>query len=116
TTVLSTTAATPGTPAPFVGPGSCKCDFLTFGYRLPAISMFAEFARGGGLLSYGPNLLVAAHQAGFMTGKVLAGKWPGILPIERPSKFELLVNSRAADALNIKMPASIQARADEVIE
>jgi putative tryptophan/tyrosine transport system substrate-binding protein len=85
-------------------------------YRLPAITMFAEFARGGGLLSYGPSLLAAANQAGVMAGKVLAGIPPAALPIERPSKFELLVNSRTAEALGIQIPASIQARADEVIE
>lgn len=85
-------------------------------YRLPAITMFAEFTRGGGLMSYGPSLLAAAHQAGVFAGKVLRGTAPAVLPIERPSKFELLVNSRTAEALGIQVPASLQGRADEVIE
>ena len=57
-------------------------------YRLPAVTMFAEFARGGGLLSYGPSLLAAARQAGVMAGRVLAGISPAALPIERPSALQ----------------------------
>jgi len=102
--------------SPLVFTNARQLAALALRYRLPAITMFAEFARGGGLLSYGPSLLAAARQAGFIAGKVLAGTSPAALPIERPSKFELLVNSRAADALGIKIPASIEARADEVIE
>ena len=59
---------------------------------------FAEFARAGGLLSYGPSLLGAARQVGFMAGKVLAGSTPATMPIERPSKFELILNRRTAEA------------------
>jgi putative ABC transport system substrate-binding protein len=102
--------------SPLVFTNARQLAALALRYRLPAITMFAEFARGGGLISYGPSLLTAAHQAGFMAGKVLAGTSPADLPIERPSKFELLVNSRSAEALSIKIPASIQALADEVIE
>lgn len=102
--------------SPLVFTNARQLAALALRYRLPAITMFAEFARGGGLLSYGPNLLAAAHQAGFMAGKVLAGTSPATLPIERPAKFEFLVNSRTAEMLGIKIPASVEAGAHEVIE
>jgi len=89
---------------------------LSLRHRLPAITLFAEFARAGGLLSYGPSLLGAARQVGFMAGKVLAGSTPATMPIERPSKFELILNRRTAEALDVTIPASVEARADEVIE
>jgi putative ABC transport system substrate-binding protein len=89
---------------------------LALRHRLPAVTLFAEFSRSGGLFSYGPSLVAAVRQAGVMAGKVLGGTPPANLPIERPSKFELLVNQRTAEALGITIPASIQGRADEVIE
>jgi putative ABC transport system substrate-binding protein len=85
-------------------------------HRMPAVTLFSEFARSGGLLSYGPNLMAAAKQAGFMAGKVLAGSKPANMPIERLSTFELVVNRRAAEALGLTIPASVEARADEAIE
>ncbi len=89
---------------------------LSIDHQLPAITMFSEFPRTGGLFSYGPNLVESTKQIGTMAGKVLAGTAPANLPIERPIKFELVVNLKAAEALGITMPASIQVRADEVIE
>jgi len=89
---------------------------LSLRHRLPAITMFSEFPRTGGLISYGPNLQAANVQVGVLVGKVLKGASPANLPIERPSSFELIVNTKAAEALGISVPASIQARADEVIE
>jgi putative tryptophan/tyrosine transport system substrate-binding protein len=84
--------------------------------RMPAITMFGEFAKGGGMLGYGPNLFGAFKQASFMAGKVLGGASIATMPIERPTTYELVVNQRSAEALGVKIPASIQARADEVIE
>ena len=89
---------------------------LSIHHQLPAITMFSEFPRTGGLLSYGPNLIESTRQIGTMAGKVLAGTAPGNLPIERPIKFEMVVNLKAAEALGITLPASIQVRADEAIE
>jgi putative ABC transport system substrate-binding protein len=89
---------------------------LSLRYKLPAITMFSEFPRTGGLFSYGPNLLGSVRQMGTMAGKVLLGTAPANLPIERPSKFELIVNLHAAEALGLTIPTSIQVRADEVIE
>lgn len=89
---------------------------LSARYKLSAITMFSEFPRTGGLLSYGPNLLSGVRQMGMMAGKVLSGTSPANLPIERPSTFELIVNLHAAEALGLAIPTSIQVRADEVIE
>lgn len=84
--------------------------------RMPTITMFGEFAKAGGMLAYGPSLLGAFRQASFMAGKILAGATVATTPIERPSTYELVVNQRSAEVMGVKIPASIQARADEVIE
>lgn len=84
--------------------------------RMPTITMFGEFAKGGGMLAYGPSLLGAFRQASFMAGKILGGATVATMPIERPSTYELVVNQRSAELMGVKIPASIQARADEVIE
>lgn len=84
--------------------------------RMPTITMFGEFAKAGGMLAYGPSLLGAFRQASFMAGKILGGATIATMPIERPSTYELVVNERSAEMMGVKIPASIQARADEVIE
>lgn len=84
--------------------------------RLPAITIFPDFARTGGLLAYGPNLLDMYRQVGVLSGKVLRGQDPAALPIERPTKFEMVLNLRSAKALGLSIPHSILSRADEVIE
>jgi putative ABC transport system substrate-binding protein len=89
---------------------------LSLHHKLPAITMFSDFARSGGLLSYGPNLFGAFRQVGVLMGKVLSGTSPADLPIERPTNFELLVNQRTAQVLGLTIPPSILGRADEVIE
>lgn len=89
---------------------------LALAHRLPAISMFETFARSGGLMSYGPNLSDIYREVGVLAGKVLKGTKPADLPVERPSRFELLVNLKTAKALNLDIPNAVLARADEVIE
>ena len=89
---------------------------LSLGHRLPTITMFSDFARAGGLLSYGPNLFAAMRQVGVLMGKVLSGTAPADLPIERPTKFELLANLKTAQAFGLTIPPSILARADEEVE
>jgi putative ABC transport system substrate-binding protein len=84
--------------------------------RLPAITVFPEFARAGGLMAYGVNLLGIFRQSGAIVGKVLSGAKPAELPIERPTNFELVVNSKTAHNFGIELPTSILLRADEVIE
>ena len=89
---------------------------LSLRHRLPSITLFSEFARNGGLLSYGPIVLAATKQAASMAGKVLAGTAPANLPLERPSTFELIVNQRTATDLGLKIPALVTGRADLVID
>jgi putative ABC transport system substrate-binding protein len=102
--------------SPLVGMNPTRIADLTVSYRLPTISPFTEFARAGGLIAYGVNLPGATRQVGVMTGKVLKGTKPAELPIERPTKFELVVNAKAAKGLGLTLPTSMLLRADEVIE
>lgn len=89
---------------------------LALRHRLSAVTLFPDFARAGGLLAYGPNLLGLYRRAGVMSGRVLQGTNPAELPIERPTKFELVLNLRTANALAISIPVGLLLRADEVIE
>lgn len=89
---------------------------LALRHRLVAITLFPEFARAGGLMAYGPDLLDTFREVGAMTGKVLRGAKPAELPIQRSTKFQLVVNLQTAKTLNVTVPQSILARADEVIE
>jgi putative ABC transport system substrate-binding protein len=102
--------------SPLIGPNVQILADLAVRHSLPAITLFPDFARAGGLLAYGPNLLDMYRQVGFMAGKVLQGAKPAEMPIERPTKFELVVNLRTAKTLAIPIPTSILLRADEVIE
>jgi putative ABC transport system substrate-binding protein len=84
--------------------------------RLPAIYETRDFVDVGGLISYGPNVLEQFRRAATYVDKILRGAKPADLPIEQPTKFELVINMRAAKALGIKIPESILLRADKVIE
>ena len=89
---------------------------LALGHRFPAITLFPNFARAGGLLAYGPNLLSLLRLSGIIAGKVLRGANVAELPIERPTKFETVLNMRTAHALGLSIATSLLLRADEVIE
>jgi putative ABC transport system substrate-binding protein len=86
------------------------------GYRLPAIYGYREAAVGGGLISYGTDYHELFRRAAGYVDKILKGAKPGDLPIEQPTRFELVVNLNAARALGIKISESFLLRADEVIE
>jgi putative tryptophan/tyrosine transport system substrate-binding protein len=102
--------------SPLVAPNVQVLAELALRHRFPAITLFPDFARAGGLLAYGPNLLGLHRLTGVLAGKVLRGANPGELPIERPTKFETVLNMRTAHALGISIPTSLLLRADEVIE
>jgi putative tryptophan/tyrosine transport system substrate-binding protein len=89
---------------------------LTLSHRIPTATLFSEIARAGSLMSYGPNLLGTFQQAGTMVGKILQGAQPADLPVQRPTKFETVINLKTARALGLNLPTSILLRADEVIE
>ena len=85
-------------------------------HRLPAIYQWKEHAEAGGLISYGPSLAGLWRQTAMIVAKVLRGAKPADLPVEQPTKFELMVNARTAKSLGLAMSPSILLRADEVIE
>jgi putative tryptophan/tyrosine transport system substrate-binding protein len=88
----------------------------SFKRKVPTISGWARFADGGNLISYGPNLGDASRRLAFYVDRILKGTRPGDLPVEFPTRVELVINQKAAKALGVAIPASVMIRADRVIE
>ena len=84
--------------------------------RLPAVSDFVEFADSGGLMSYGPNALEPIRRSAVFVDKILKGAKPADLPVEQPTKFELVINLKTAKQIGVIIPPNVLARADKVIK
>jgi putative ABC transport system substrate-binding protein len=84
--------------------------------RLPTVSLFTEFTELGGLLTYGPSLRDSFRRCGVYVGRILGGAKPAELPIERPEKFELVINVKTATALGLTIPPSLMLRADHIVK
>ena len=103
-------------PSPTVNSARQQIIELAAKHRMPTIMAFPEFAEEGGLIAYGPNVPGMFRQAGDVMVKVLRGTRPAEIPIERPVRFELIVNRKTAASLGLTVPPSLLVRADRVIE
>src|SRR5712691_1900973 len=101
---------------PLVNTHRIRVNTLALAARLPTIHGLREYVEAGGLMSYGPNVPDLLRRAADYVDKILRGAKPGEIPVEQPTKFDLVINLATAKALGLKIPESFLLRADEVIE
>ena len=101
---------------PLVDSNRVRIITLALGARLPSISDFPEYVEAGGLMSYGPNFADLFRRAAGYVDKILLGAKPGDLPVEQPTKFDLVINLITAKALGLDVSPTLLARTDKVIE
>jgi len=101
---------------PFVSANRVPINTLALAGRLPTMHGFREFAHAGGLMSYGPNFQHLYRRTAELVDKILRGTKPADIPVEQPTQFDLVVNLTTARALGLTVPATLLARADEIIE
>jgi putative tryptophan/tyrosine transport system substrate-binding protein len=85
-------------------------------HRLPVIYGFQHFVKEGGLISYGPDTLDIVRRSASYVDRILRGEKPGELPVQAPTKYELLINLKTAKALGLTVPTALRVRANEAIE
>jgi putative ABC transport system substrate-binding protein len=89
---------------------------LALGARLPTIHGSQEYVEAGGLMSYGPNFPDLYRRAGDLVDKILRGAKPADIPVEQPTKFDLVINLTTAKVIGLEVPPTLLARAEQVIE
>ena len=103
-------------PDALVNANRIRINTLALGARLPTMHGFREYVEAAGLMSYGPNVPDGFRRAAEFVDKILRGTKPADLPVEQPTKFDLVINLTTAKALGLDVPPTLLARADEVIE
>jgi putative ABC transport system substrate-binding protein len=103
-------------PDPLVNTNRVRINTLALGARLPTMHGVREYVEAGGLMSYGPSIPGQYRRAADYVDKILRGAKPGDIPVEQPTKFDLIINLTTAKALGLTIPESMLLRADEVIE